>query len=569
MLSNKEIAGILKLTTSLMEMYEANQFKIRAYAGAVFQLEKTEAQVASLDKPALVALGFSESMADKLLALARTETLPELDELRQQTPPGVIDMLSVKGLGAKKVKAIWHELQVESLHELLEACRAGKVAQLKGFGEKTQDAIIKEIDFRTANSDKLHYADAEALALELEQALATSGLVKHLSLSGQIRLRAEVVDTVQLLAVPEDSEALRTFLASQAFLETDAPRSSPFAWRGYFRSPDTGERSLRAEVKFTDEPHFAGELLLASAAPAHLAQAKLSRAAKSGAHASEAAIYESVGLPYFAPELREGLFEFELAQAGLPKLVEMSDLRGILHNHSTYSDGKHTLEQMALACRDLGYEYLGISDHSQSAFYANGLTVDRIQRQHEEIDRLNEKLAPFKIFKGIEADILNDGSLDYPDQVLATFDFIVASIHSNLRMDRDKATQRLLRAIANPYTTILGHPTGRLLLRREGYPIDHEAIIEACAAHQVVIEINASPWRLDLDWRWVHQALARGVRTSINPDAHEQEGYADMYYGLLVARKGGAEKKDVFNTLGQAEIGEYFSQKRENAKAIK
>ncbi len=561
MLSNKEITSVLKLTASLMELYEANPFKIKAFTGSVFLLEKAEVQIASLAKPAIVNLGFTDSMADKLLTIARTESLPELDELRQQTPPGIIEILSVKGLGSKKVKTIWQELKVESLHELLEACRSGKVAQLKGFGEKTQEAIIKEIDFRSANSDKLHYADAELLALDLEKRMAVSGMVKHLSLAGQIRQCAEVVDTVQLLAVPADREALRAFLADQVFLETDPLHSSPFAWRGYFREPTTGTRSVRAEVRFTDEAHFAGDLLLHSAASAHLAQAKVSRLAKSGLHTTEADIYQAAGLPYFAPELREGRFEFELVQKGMPKLLKMSDLRGILHNHSTYSDGKHTLAQMAEACRNLGYDYLGISDHSQSAFYANGLTTDRIQRQHEEIEQLNETLAPFRIFKGVESDILNDGSLDYPDAVLATFDFIVASIHSNLRMDKAKATQRLLRAIANPYTTILGHPTGRLLLRREGYPIDYEAIIEACAVHQVVIEINANPWRLDLDWRWIHHAIDQGVQISINPDAHEQGGYADMYYGLLIARKGGAAQKDVLNTLSQAEIGAYFQRK--------
>jgi DNA polymerase (family 10) len=242
----------------------------------------------------------------------------------------------------------------------------------------------------------------------------------------------------------------------------------------------------------------------------------------------------------------------------------VDDLKGPLHNHSTYSDGKNSLRELAEYCKDAGYEYLGMADHSRSAFYANGLDEDRIRRQHEEIDRLNEKLAPFRIFKGIESDILMDGSLDYEAEVLAGFDYIVASIHSGLSMDVKKATTRLIRAIQNPYTTILGHPTGRLLLRREGYPIDHRAVIEACAAHQVVIEINANPWRLDLDWRWVRYAMEQGVILSINPDAHANEGIWHMKYGVIAGRKGGLTKDMTLNTKSADELSDYFENRKKN-----
>jgi DNA polymerase (family 10) len=274
-----------------------------------------------------------------------------------------------------------------------------------------------------------------------------------------------------------------------------------------------------------------------------------------------------VGLPLIPEELREGLVEFDLVKSGkIEQLVTDKDLKGILHNHSTYSDGKHTLRQMAEHCRDLGYAYLGISDHSRTAFYAGGLEIERVQQQHLEIDLLNQELAPFRIFKGIESDILIDGSLDYPEEVLATFDFVVASIHSSLNMDVKKATQRLLKAIENPYTTILGHPTGRLLLRRGGYPIDHKVIIQACADHGVVIEINANPWRLDLDWRWVQEAMEKGVKLSINPDAHEMEGYADMRYGVIAGRKGGLTKDMTFNAFSLAEMETYLQQRKNSIK---
>jgi len=284
------------------------------------------------------------------------------------------------------------------------------------------------------------------------------------------------------------------------------------------------------------------------------------------AFSTEEEAYRHAGLAYIEPELREGSFEIGLAMENkLPKLVEMQDLRGILHNHSTYSDGKNTLEEMAVYCKELGFEYLGMSDHSRSAFYASGLEANRVRDQQVEIDALNKKLAPFRIFKGIESDILPDGSLDYEDEVLASFDFIVASIHSVLNMDLQKATNRLLKAIKNPYTTMLGHPTGRLLLERKGYPIDHKTVIDACAEEGVIIEINAHPWRLDLDWRWVHYALEKNVMISINPDAHEKAGYHDMRYGLLVGRKGGLTKEMTFNALPVDAVAAHFEKRSQRA----
>ncbi|XFE76247.1 PHP domain-containing protein [Algoriphagus halophilus] len=285
-------------------------------------------------------------------------------------------------------------------------------------------------------------------------------------------------------------------------------------------------------------------------------------------YSNEEEFFQNNKLEFIPVEMREGLGEVSLAKEHkIGKLLEDSDLKGILHNHSTYSDGKHGLKQMAEYCRDLGYEYLGISDHSRTAFYAGGLEVERIIKQHQEIDELNRELAPFKIFKGIESDILPDGSLDYPDDVLESFDFIVSSIHSILNMDIKKATNRLLTAIENPYTTILGHPTGRLLLRRAGYPIDHKSIIDACAKNKVVIEINANPWRLDLDWRWVRYAMDQGVMLSINPDAHEMDGYSDMKYGVLTGRKGGLTKDMTLNAFSREEIDSYFSERKASIKS--
>jgi len=279
---------------------------------------------------------------------------------------------------------------------------------------------------------------------------------------------------------------------------------------------------------------------------------------------NEEMIYIKAGLEFMKPELREGdTFIEKAANNKLPQLISYNDLKGTLHNHSTWSDGVHTIEEMALYCRDtLKLEYLGMCDHSKSAFYAKGLSIERVLQQQEEIDHLNKKLDGFKIFKGIESDILNDGSLDYPDEILKKFDFIVASVHSNLKMDEEKATARIIKAVENPHTTILGHPTGRLLLSRKGYPIDYKKVIDACAANNVVIEINANPFRLDLDWRWHQYALEKGVWLSVNPDAHRKEGFLDMHFGILAARKGGLTKDMCLNALSLAEITQVFEKKR-------
>jgi DNA polymerase (family 10) len=320
------------------------------------------------------------------------------------------------------------------------------------------------------------------------------------------------------------------------------------------------EEGLNIQFQCCRAEDFGWTLLRTTGNVEHVAQLeqKLSNISLSGK--SEAEIYALAGLEYIEPELREGQNEVDWAvKKQLPKLIELTDLKGSLHNHSTWSDGVNTLEEMALYCKnELKIDYLGICDHSKSAFYANGLNEIRVAAQHREIEALNEKLAPFKIFKGIESDILYDGSLDYSDEVLASFDFVVASVHSVLKMTEEKATERLLKAIENPYTTILGHPTGRLLLSRSAYPINHKKVIDACAANNVVIEINANPLRLDLDWRWHQYALEKGVLLAINPDAHRTEGFLDMHYGVLVGRKGGLTAKNCLNTFSLAEIDTFF-----------
>ncbi|MFN6947089.1 MAG: PHP domain-containing protein [Cytophagaceae bacterium] len=563
-MGNRDIIKLLKLASSLMELHDENPFKIRQYQNAVFKLEKVTNSLAALSEEEIAGLeDLGKSMASKISSLIHTGTFPDLSLLLEKTPPGVIEILNIKGVGPKKVRILWKDLNILSPAELLVACNENKVAAVKGFGAKTQETIKQSLLFMDQQKGRFLYAEVEKLALELEKLVKASGFVADASVSGEIRRKMEIVECIQIIAASDSPIGLHEFLDQQSFLVKNLPESGPFVWRGAYES-----LGLKVEVKIYPPEVYGGKLYLHSASREHLLQEtepgkNFYTLISSKAFPSEEAIFDHLNLSFIEPECREGGEELHLCREGqFPCLVSYSDLKGILHNHTTYSDGANTLEEMAVYCKDMGMEYVGISDHSKTAFYANGLKEDQIIKQHQEIDALNKKLSPFKIFKGIESDILNDGSLDYDDAVLASFDFIVASIHSNLNMSEDKATQRLITAIENPYTSILGHATGRLLLRREGYPIDHKKVIDACAANNVVIEINANPRRLDMDWRWVKYAVSKGVWISINPDAHSTEGYHDMQYGVHIGRKGCLPKDMTFNALPLVEVSKFFESKK-------
>lgn len=544
-----------------MELHDENTFKIRSYQSAVNTIDRGDVSIAGKNLQELQEInGIGKSIAEVIYALDTTGTSPYMEELLAKTPLGILEVLEIKGLGPKKVKVLWEELNITSIHELMEACQSGQVAKTKGFGEKTQESIILSLEFRASNQGKWLYADIEEAMVQFQEKVKSVNGVEAVTPVGEFARKMEIIASVEWLIATNDHAAVISALASIENLEQNKKTSSPFKWRGKMLDPE-----IALLIHFTEPTDFIKEKIIRTGSKAHLLYPledhkpfiELIREGEDFYNESE--VYGKVGLPWIPEELREGYFEFDWAKENkIPTLLEEKDLKGILHNHSTYSDGKHSLRQMAEYCKELGYQYLGISDHSRTASYAGGLEIEKVQLQHKEIDELNKELAPFKIFKGIESDILLDGSLDYPDEVLKSFDFIVSSIHSSLGMDRKKATSRLLKAIENPYTTILGHPTGRLLLRREGYPIDHKTIIDACAKFNVVIEINANPWRLDLDWRWIQYAMEKGVKLSINPDAHEMEGYADMRYGVLVGRKGGLTKDMTFNTLSLSEMENYL-----------
>ena len=563
-MDHKAILKQLKLCIQLQELHEENPFKIRSYQAGLSTLERVDQDLMDLPEATLASLpGIGKSMLEAIQSIKATGSFPALDALIGQTPAGVLEILQVKGLGPKKVRVIWQELGITSTHELMEACQSGKVAETKGFGEKTQETILQNLIFNASNSGKWLYADIEETILGLHEKLSQQLPMAAVRMVGDFARRMEVIEAGEYLIASDALSACKSQLRLLEGITWDVAKSGPMTWRGMLEEP-----ALALCLHFCAAEALVAQELLWVASKAHLSsfvdeEETVAEKIRKTSYLNEADFFEKNQLQFIPRELREGHGEVELAKAGtLPRLLENSDLRGILHNHSTYSDGKHSLRQMAEHCKALGYEYLGISDHSRTASYAGGLDIEKVAKQQAEIDALNQELAPFHIFKGIESDILPDGSLDYPEEVLASFDFIVSSIHSVLTMDIKRATDRLLTAIHNPYTTILGHPTGRLLLRREGYPIDHKAIIDACADKQVVIEINANPWRLDLDWRWIRYAMEKGVLLSINPDAHAMEGYADMQYGVWMGRKGGLTKEMTFNALNGNEIAAYFAARK-------
>jgi DNA polymerase (family X) len=532
-MTSDNIIEHLSLLSKLMELHNDNPFKIKSLANAVFKLDKIQMDLANCDLVELEKIeGIGKGIVSKVQELRDTEQLKELQVYLDKTPEGVIDMLAIKGIGPKKVALLWQELGCESTGELYYACKENRLVTLKGFGSKTQDHVKQAIEFKMANSGKKHYATLELVANDLVNQIKKAFPNVLVSISGAVRRKAEVGENIDIIIGTEQPISIDHLINND---------------------------SIKLNVLQVEPSLYYNTLYETTATDGHKKWLNQAETLKES-YTSEEAIYKAFSKPYIIPELREGLFEDKVT--GSEQLIDLQDLKGILHNHSTYSDGVNTLEEMAMYCKELGYQYLGICDHSQSAFYANGLKPERVLEQHTEIEKLNAQLGPFKILKGIESDILNNGNLDYSDDILKQFDFVVASIHSNLKMEEAKANERLIKAIENPYTNILGHPTGRLLLSRKGYPIDHKKIIDACAANNVVVELNAHPWRLDIDWRWIPYCLEKGVLISINPDAHEKSGYHDMYYGICTARKGLLTKAYCLNAKNLNEIEQFFKSKR-------
>jgi DNA polymerase (family 10) len=556
-MENKPIARKLRLLSQLMELHEVNPFKIKSIANAAFNVDKLPYQVAAKSFEELEKIsGIGKSVAAKIIELVQTGTMAELEEVLAATPAGVVEMMGIKGIGAKKVATIWHAMGIETVGELYYACNENRLIEAKGFGLKTQDDIRKVIEFKMASTGKFLYAQVETEADRLMDRLKDFLPNALMDFAGEYRRLCEIINELVVVVGSRDCDiAFQTILQSEVL-------NNPEAKDGHI----TGHTAngLKVIIHVVEKRFYFQTLFEKTGNDEHVQTVLARGGADADQPDSEELIYQKAGLAFIKPELREGItFIDRAAKDELPQLISYHDLKGTLHNHSTWSDGVNTVEEMAIYCRDeLKLEYLGMCDHSKSAFYAKGLSIERVLQQQEEIDHLNKKLDGFHIFKGIESDILNDGSLDYPDEILKKFDFVVASVHTNLKMSEDKATERLIKAIENPYTTILGHPTGRLLLSRNGYTFDYKKVIDACAANNVIIEINANPLRLDLDWRWHQYALEKGCWLSINPDAHRNEGFLDMHYGVIVARKGGLYKERCLNALSLHEITQVFKEKK-------
>jgi DNA polymerase (family 10) len=558
-MTNKDLSRFFRFHAKLLELHGENPNRIRSFESVAFRLERMPAELTSIPPSQFeFTEGIGKSFAEKIRQVMDSGLTPEFHELLEKTPPGVIEIMNIKGLGPKKASVIWKEMGIASISELLYACNENRLVDYKGFGLKTQQSIQKNIEFTMNNSGKFLFPKLEESAIAIKKSLMAAGLATHVEITGALRRKTEIAECIELIAAAIDESKLYEW-AENNF--TDASMNDRIC------RIKTAE-GLPCIIYMCDGDSFAHELFITTGSSAHVSKVSVDAAPER--FDTEESIYRNAGMPFIAPELRENLFEFDWAKKGeLPELIELDEIKGILHVHTKYSDGSGTLEEMAIACKEEGYEYIGICDHSRSAFYANGMKEDDITRQQKEIELLNARLAPFKIFKGIESDILNDGSLDYDPSVLASFDFVIASVHSNLGMSEERAMHRLIKAIENPFTTILGHPTGRLLLGREGYPIDHKKIIDACAANQVIIELNANPYRLDLDWRWIPYAIEKNVMISVNPDAHSTHGLNDTYYGICVARKGGLSAPLCFNALPVQEADKYFSQRKNSLSLVK
>jgi DNA polymerase (family 10) len=530
---NYYIADQFSLLSKLMDIHGENSFKSKSYSIAAFNIEKLPVQLNTLQPEQIFALkGMGESTGRKVLEILQQGKLAALDKLIAETPPGIIEMMNIKGLGPKKINTIWKEMQVESLGELLYACDENRLLMYKGFGAKTQQNVRDSINFYFSNRDSFLYAEVASYAQEIDKLLRAKFPAAAISFSGEFRRQFEIIRQIDWVTTIPEAE-LTYFLAT---LDLGKTTSDP-PFHQY-----KGEQHVALRFMCTEADDFQRHLFETSCSEAFLLAWK--EKFSISAEQKEEDYFLKQGIHFIPACLREDPDWIKEAQhAPLPGLVTYEDIRGIIHSHSNWSDGSNTLEEMASECISRGLEYLVISDHSKSAFYANGLNEERIAAQHQQIGELNRKLAPFRIFKSIECDILNDGNLDYSNDILASFDLVITSVHSNLKMTEEKAMSRLLRAIENPYTTILGHLTGRLLLSRPGYPVDHEMIIDACKANGVVIELNAHPRRLDMDWRFIRKATSKGVLISIDPDAHALDGFDDNHYGVLSAQKGGLTKQ--------------------------
>ncbi len=572
MMTKEALIEQLEASAVLLELQGENPFKCRAYVNAARAIAALDIDLheAVQNRTLMEHKGIGKAMFEKISNAIETGRLQSYEELRAATPSGLLEMLKIKGLGPKKIKLVHDQLGIKDVVELEYACIENRLVDLPGFGKKTQEKILEGISYRKKQRGFHHCHTARREGEALLTKLRAREEVVRAAFGGSVRRRNEIVQDIDLIASCDHPDDLISFFCGLPEIEREIARSEN-------KTRVVLTLGIEVDLYVTTEERFPYLLHHYTGSKEYHAELE-ERAKKFGIRISEYGlflddhilpcqeekeIFSTLELDYIEPELRENQGEIEAAaQHRLPTLITEQDLRGIFHVHSTYSDGSGSLFEMIAAAERAGLEYIGISDHSQSAFYANGLKEDRIQKQHDEIEQLRERFKGIHIFKGVEADILPDGSLDYDDRILSSFDFVIASVHSRFNMSEREMTDRVVRAMSHPKVTFLGHPTGRILLSRQGYPLVIREVIEAAHRYGVILELNSSPYRLDLDWRYCKLAKEAGVRLSINPDAHGVEGISDTFFGVGIARKGWLSKEDIINTLPLDQIKAFLMNKQ-------
>jgi DNA polymerase (family 10) len=549
MVTNQDISRLFGLYAELLQLHGQDERLSELLSGAAYRIQRMDESVLDLDRAETQKL-FRPLIVTILEELAKTSTIAAMDEIVQLTPSGLFDMMRVKGLGGKKLAVLWKTGKIDTLEDLPVAAKAGNLHDIPGFGAKTEKNIILAIEGMNSHSDRFHYVDVADQATMMVSALQKLFATSKISLCGEVRREATTVEAIEILAAITAKKIGAKSLKKIVTLSSSTVKMS----KGF--SLD----EVPVIIYHCSQKIFFIELFTRTGNDAHVDKV-LRKIKLKETYASEAAIYTQARLPYIEPAMREDIAEWQNARkAG--DLVETGDIRGVVHNHTNWSDGVDSLPEFVLACKKKKFEYVVISDHSKNAHYAGGLKPDKVLRQFEAIDKLNQQVAPFKVFKSIECDILISGELDYEPALLKQFDLIIISIHQLLKMNEQKATARLIKAIENRYTTILGHMTGRQLLIRSGYPVDFTKVIDACAANQVVIELNANPYRLDMDWSHIPYAIEKGVMISINPDAHSIHEIDNIRWGVSAARKGGLTKDMTWNAMPLKKIQEWLKAKR-------
>lgn len=537
-MTNKEIAQTFQLLSNLMELHDGDPFRIKSYQFVYQTIRNLEVSLVDLPQSEIAKIkGIGKSIALQLVELLNTGSLTSLNKLLEITPPGILKLLKIKGFGPKKIKQLWSELGTETPGELLYAIQENRLLALKGFGQKSQDELHKQILFLLHHDNQFLYPELLQEANEILSSFTSLHSTIVIELTGDLKRKLPYSKSIEFLLDGSPDTQLFDDLAhlSEVELKEDSITAT---WKGFYKVVFYFSNGVKFGNKWmvhTGSKTFINSLSLDLLAP------------DTPDFKTEEEVFSSLKLKVIPPEVREYPLHDILNHNVLDNLITIDDIKGVVHSHSLYSDGSNTIAQMASVSQQSGYSYLVMTDHSQAAFYANGLKWDRIIQQQQEIDKLNKENAGFTILKGIECDILSNGDLDYTHEILSTFDVIIASIHSILKMDEERAMSRIIKAIENPFTHILGHPTGRLLLSRPGYPLDIKKVIDACSANKVAIELNANPRRLDLDWQWIPYAMDKNVFISINPDAHALKGIDDIKYGVNMARKGKLQKELCLN----------------------